>query len=136
VRRAIAAGALAAAALAAACGARAPDLFAVERRGSVPGARLTLVVADNGIARCNGGPERRLPDGLLLAARQLARDLELPAARGLRLPPRPGSVLSYRVRLEAGSVAFADNSAGLPAGLRPLQGFTRTVATRVCGLPR
>ena len=133
--RAAWAAVLAAAALTAACGFRAPDLFVVDRSGSVPGARLTLVFADNGLVHCDGRP-RRLSDPLLLAARQLARDLAPAAERHLTLPPRPGSVLSYRVRLAAGTVTFSDNSAGMPPALTRMQALTRTVARQTCGLSR
>jgi hypothetical protein len=136
VRAAAAAAVLTATSLAAGCGFRAPDLFVVDRSGSVPGAGLSLVVADNGLVHCNGGRPRRLPDPLLLAARRLARDLAAPAERHLRRPPRPGSVLSYRVRLSAGTVTFSDNSAALPPVLVRLQGFVRVTATQACGLPR
>jgi hypothetical protein len=108
----------------------------IQRTGSIPGAKLTLIVSDDGNVRCDGGPPRRMSDRLLLTARQLARDLAVPASRRLRLPRRPGSVLSYRIRLATGSVSFSDNSPGLPAALRPVQGLTRDIARQACGLAR
>lgn len=118
------------------CGQRSPDLFVVERTGSIPGARLTLRVSDDGSVRCNRGERRRLADPQLLAARQLARELEPLAARGLSLPPARGSVLSYRVRLAAGVVSFSDSSRGLRPAMGRVQAFTRSVASSACGLPR
>ena len=116
------------------CGRTAPDLFEVHRSGAVPGARLVLAVSDNGLVRCNRGAPRRLPDGQLLAAREIARGLEEPASRGLTLEPGPGSVLSYRVRLAQGTVTFSDTSSRVRPELARVQAFTRRVGKDVCGL--
>jgi hypothetical protein len=120
----------------AACGQRPPDLFVIERTGSIPGARLTLHVSDDGTVRCNRGKGRRLADPQLLAARRLARELEPLAARRLSLPPARGSVLSYRVRLAAGVVSFSDSSPGLRPAMGRVQAFTRWVARSTCGFAR
>jgi hypothetical protein len=122
--------------VAAACGQRSADLFVVERSGSIPGARLSLHVSDDGTARCNRGERRRLADPQLLTARQLARELEPLAARRLSLPAARGSVLRYRVRLATGVVTFSDNSPGLRPAMARTQAFTRSVATATCGLAR
>ena len=125
-----------AACLAAGCGARAPDLLLVQRGGSVPGARLTLEISDDGTVRCNRGAPRRMADQQVLNARALARDLERPASLHVSLPPGRNSVLSYRVRLADGTVSFTDTSPRLTPPLLRLQALTRSVATRTCGLPR
>ncbi len=114
----------------------AADLFVVERSGSIPGAALTLRVSDDGRVRCNHGAPRRLSDDQLLSARELERDLEDAVGRGLRLPPGPSSVLSYRVRLASGTVAFSDTSRGLRPQLARVEAFTRSVARQVCRLAR
>ena len=132
--RAAAALALGALALAA-CGTPSADLFVVHRSGSVPEARLTLLVSDGGTVECNGR-KHDLSDPLLLQARDLARDLERPAGRGVRLAPGPNAVLSYDVRLEDGSVRFSDTSRGQPAVFRRLAFFVREVARQACGLAR
>ncbi|HVE67091.1 MAG TPA: hypothetical protein VNB64_00785 [Solirubrobacteraceae bacterium] len=120
---------------AAGCGNReTPDLFAVERYGSVPAARLSLRVNDNGQVRCNGGERRRMADQLVLDARGIARELNEVAPR--TLAPRPGSVLRYRLELEEGAVRFADNSRGQSEEMFETQAFVRRVAREVCGLPR
>jgi hypothetical protein len=136
VRPARAVAVTAVGAIFAACGQRPPDLFVIERTGSIPGARLTLHVSDDGTARCNRAERRRLADRQLLAARQLARELEPLAARRMSLPAVRGSVLRYRVRLAAGVVAFSDNSPGLRPAMARTQAFTRSVATATCGLAR
>lgn len=128
--------------LLAACGGPSPDLFVVERTGSVPGARLTLVVDDGGFVRCNGGKRLQISSEQLIDAREIERALSGeeekpgPAAKDLVLPPREGSVLRYDVRTEAGSVSFADTSANQPPDLFRLAKLTRTLAKQVCGLPR
>ena len=113
---------------------RAPDLFDVQRDGALPGARLELRVSDDGRVRCNGGEPRRLPDELLLDAREIARALDDLAPRAL--PSRPRSQLRYRVRAEGGTVSFADNSPGQEKAMSETQAFVRRVAREVCGLVR
>jgi hypothetical protein len=134
--RALGACAVITALLLSSCGGiNAPDLFLVQRGGTVPGARLTLLVNDEGGVRCNAGPERKLSDAQLIEARAIQEDLRGPAGDHLALPPGPGSVLSYRVRDENGSVSFSDNSRGQPSVLHRLALFVLQAAQRVCGLP-
>jgi hypothetical protein len=124
--------------LAAGCGAgiKAPDLFVVERSGTTPGARLTLLINEEGGVRCNAGAERKLSDPQIIQARAIQEELKEPAEAQLKLPARAGSVLSYRVRDENGSVRFADDSAGQPKVLRNLALFVLQVAQSVCRLPQ
>jgi hypothetical protein len=127
---------LAAGALLAGCGGiRAPDLFLLQRSGSVPHASLTLLVNEEGGVRCNGGRTLKLSDPQLIEARTISEQLHGPASSHLSLPAAPGSVLRYRVRDENGTVSFADNSPGAPAVLHHLALFALQVAQRVCHLP-
>lgn len=143
-RGALAAVALAvAAALAGGCGGgEATDVFLVTRSGSIPGARLTLRVTDDGRASCDRRALVDITSKDLIDARQARRDLEGednavgPADRGVRLPPGPQSILRYEVRAEAGTVAFSDTSRGQPPVFRELAALTRRIATGPCGLPR
>jgi len=133
----LAALALASAALVAGCGGiRPPDLFIVERSGSVRGARLTLLVNEQGGLHCNEGPELKLSDPQIVQARAIQEDLKTPASEHLSLPARPGSVLSYHLRDEDGSVRFADNSASQPQVFRNLALFVLQVAQQNCKLPQ
>jgi hypothetical protein len=126
---------LAVAALVAGCGGlKAPDLFIVQRFGSVPGARLTLLVNEEGGVHCNGGPTLKLSDSQLVEARAIQEDLHGPASAHLSLPARPGSVLSYEVRDESGTVRFSDNSAGGPRVFHKLALFVLKAAQRTCHL--
>jgi hypothetical protein len=118
------------------CGAAAPDVFLLTRSGSIPGARLTLLVNDSGTVRCNGGKPRPLPDRRLLDARRIAEDLSDDAQRDLSLPSPRGSVLRYRLRMEEGTVTFSDEDAVRRPELAPVIVFARSVAQDVCGLPR
>ncbi len=124
--------------LAGGCGAgvKAADLFVVERSGTTPGARVALVVNEEGGLRCNGGSERKLSDPQIIQARAIQEELKELTERHLYLPARPGSVLSYRVRDENGSVRYADNSSGQPKVLRNLALFVLQVAQSVCRLPQ
>jgi hypothetical protein len=120
-------------ALIAGCGGvRPPDLFIVQRSG--PGGRLTLLVDEQGGLRCNGARASALSDPQLIQARALQEELATPASEHLSLGPRPGSVFSYRVRDESGSVSFADNSPAQPKVLRNLALFVLQLAQQNCHL--
>jgi hypothetical protein len=117
------------------CGTESPDLFEVRRSGDDRAANLTLVVNDGGQVTCNGA-DHALDAERLLQARELARQLQEPAELGIELPPGPNAVLSYRVRLESGTVSFSDTSRGNPPVFQRVAGFTKDVAERVCGIVR
>ena len=123
--------------LAAGCGAgeSAADLFVIQRSGSTPHARLTLLVNEEGGVNCNGGATRHLADPQIVKADGIKEELEKPASSHLSLPPGTGSVLSYYVRDENGTVRFSDNSAHQPAVLHQLQLFVLQTAQQVCHLP-
>jgi hypothetical protein len=128
--------ALACTLLASGCaGVKAADLFIVQRTGSTPHARLTLLVNEEGAVHCNGTPAPKLSDSQLVRARAIQEDLRQPAASGLSLPASAGSVFSYVVRDPDGSVRFAENSPRQPAVLHELALFVLSTAQHVCGLP-
>ena len=133
MRRA-AAAVLAAAALTG-CGTESADLFVVERSGSLPDAKLDLVVGDGNTVECNG-KEQDFANELLLDARQLAKDLEPMLERGTRLPSAQGALVRYRVFNDVGEVRFADASPRLPPELGQLIVLTRRIAKESCGLDR
>jgi hypothetical protein len=135
--RGMAVAALAVAATIVGCGGvLSPDLFIVYRTGSSPGAKLTMLVNEEGGVRCNGGSERHLDDPQIIEARTIQEGLEEPASHHESLPAKPGSVLSYYVRDANGSVRFSDNSLHQPSAMRKLALFVLTVAQNVCGLPQ
>lgn len=115
-------------------GVLSPDLFVVSRTGSVPGAKLTLLVNEEGVVHCDGGVEHRLSDPQIIEARDIQEDLKDHASRHESLPAAPGSVLGYYVRDQDGTVRFSDNSPGQPAVTRKLALFVLKVAQEVCGL--
>jgi hypothetical protein len=127
---------LATVALLAGCGASPPDLFLLRRTGSVPGARLTLLVNDGGFVHCNGGPALMLPGPLLLEARYIAAHVHDPAQRGLALPPGPAPVFAYSLSDQDGHVSFSDDSSGQPPEFFRLALLVREIARRVCHLSR
>jgi len=125
----------AAAILLAGCGTPPPDLFSVERTGTDRNANVDLVVSDGGSVTCDG-EEHPLDADRLLTARQLVRDLSPQAELGIELPPGPGTDLSYRVSMEAGTVSFSDRSRGVPRTFQRVAAFTKDVTERVCGIER
>jgi len=140
---------LAAAALAA-CGTPSPDLFVVERSGSIPGARLTLLVQDGGQVTCNGKAAGTMTSDQLIEGREVVRALgggavdrqndvtsdSGPLDRNLSLPPGPGSILRYTLRAEEGRVAFSDTSRGQPKAFFRVAKLVRDIAKGACGLAR
>jgi hypothetical protein len=116
-------------------GIASPDLFVVQRTGSVAGANLTLLVGEAGAVRCNGKTAPMLSDPQVVLARGVQEELKEAAAKHLSLAARPGSVLSYYLRDEYGTVRFADNSAGRPKALSELQQLVLEVAQKNCHLP-
>jgi hypothetical protein len=117
------------------CGSRPPDLFVVDRSGADRNANVELLVSDGGSVKCNGH-EHALDAERLMTARQLLRELAPQAELGIELPPGPGTQLSYRVRMETGTIAFSDRSQGVPATFQRLAAFTKDVTERVCGIER
>ncbi len=134
MRRALVAAA-AALLLATGCGSAPPDLFVVERSGPDEKANLELLVSDGGSVKCNGD-EHPLDAERLLTARRILREIEPQAELGIELPPGPGSELSYRARMEKGTIAFSDRSEGIPQTFLELAAFTKDVAERICGIER
>jgi hypothetical protein len=133
LRRALAA--LLATAALAGCGAPSADLFEVRRTGPDRPANVTMVVSDGGNVTCNGA-KYPLDAKRLLRARELARELAKQAELGIELPPGPGANLSYRVRMQEGSVSFSDTSKGNPPVFFAIAAFTKDVTERVCGIVR
>ncbi len=121
-------------------GVLSPDLFIVYRSGGVPGAKLTVLVTEEGAIQCNPNPAHpviyHLPDLQIIEARNIQEDLKDPASRNEIFPAARGSVLNYYVRDQDGSVHFADNSAGQPSATRKLAAFVLNVAQTVCHLPQ
>jgi hypothetical protein len=126
---------VAAAAVAAGCGTPSPDLFEVKRTGDDPNANVTVVVNDGGSVTCNGSTHA-LDADRLLRAREVERELQPQAELHLELPEGPRSQLSYRVRMEAGTVAFSDTSRGNPRSFLALAAFTKDLTEEVCGIER
>ena len=114
------------------CGAPPADLFVAQRSGSVPGAKLELLVSD-GTARCNRGKPREISSQQVLEGRLIARDLE--TVKQKDIPAEPPGIFSYRVRSEWGTIHFADRSAR-PTVLPRITRLVRDIAIGVCGLPR
>jgi hypothetical protein len=115
-------------------GVRAPDLFIVYRSGTVPGARLSLLVNEEGGLECNSRKAHPLSDPELIDARAIQEEIKELAERHLSLRARPGSVFHYYLRDENGTVSFSDDSAGQPAVLRQLSLFVLKAAQSDCGL--
>jgi hypothetical protein len=118
-------------ALAGCGGVSAADLFVVTRTGPA-GAKLTMLVDEEGNVRCDGRPAGKLSDPMIVQARAIQEELHDPASAHLVLAPRPGSVFSYQVRAEAGTVRFSDNSAHQPHVFSQLSLFVLQTAQQLC----
>jgi hypothetical protein len=136
VRRAVVlVPALAAVLAAAGCGTPSPDLFVVKRTGTVPGAKLNLLVSDT-TARCNNGPLKQLTSAQTLDARDILKNLlDVQSGNVAVQAAPPFQIFDYTVQTEQGSLTFAD-TAQRPPILPRLALFTRRVAIDTCGLTR
>lgn len=120
---------------AAGCGTASPDLFVVKRDGSVPGAKLELLVSDQ-TTRCNDGPVKNLTSTQILEARDIRDDL-IDVQEGLvDLPAQPqAQIFSFAVTTEFGTLRYSDTTQRPPI-LPRLSRFTRRIAIDTCGLER
>ena len=119
-----------------ACGGPGSQLFIVERSGSLPDAALELWVNDDGTVGCGGAGAISMTSDQTIEARELARALAPDARRERTLPRGPRSLLSYRVRMEGGTISFTDTSPRLPAAYGRLIRLTRAIAREACGQDR
>lgn len=132
---AVAATCAAALALCACGGTPSPDLFVVDRSGTVPGAKLTLLVSDTSV-RCNGGSAHPLSSTATIDARVLSDDLlELQDSKVALPPLTRAQIFRYSVRTQAGTLRYPD-TAQRPSVLPRLTRFVRRAAIDLCGLKR
>jgi hypothetical protein len=119
----------------AACGTPSPDLFLVRRDGTVPGAKLTMLVSDT-TARCNGGAVQPLTSEQTLEARDITRELLKVQSGKVAVPSAPpAQIFRFSVRTEDGTLRYGD-TAQRPVILPRLTLFIRRVAIDLCGLQR
>lgn len=127
--------ALAAALAASGCGTPSPDLFLVTRDGTVPGAKLTLLVSDTSV-RCNKGAVHSLTSAQTIEARVLKNDLlEFQSKKDPITPQKPAQIFSFSVKDEEGTVHYAD-TAQRPTILPRITRFVLDAARNICGLKR
>jgi len=129
-----AAGAAAAVALGA-CGTPSPDLFIAQRSGTVPGAKLYLLVSDTSV-RCNHGPPIPLTSPQTIEARDILNDLKMVQSGDVAVPKAPpAQIFSYLIRDEDGILRFGDTAQRPPILPRTAR-FIRRVAIDTCKLVR
>jgi hypothetical protein len=111
---------------------QSPDLFLLTRTG--PGGKLTLEVSDGGAIRCNGGHARTISSARLITARDLADNLSSDAGHNLDLPTAPGSIYTFRILLQQGTIRFSDRDTSGRPNLAQAALFATEAAQQVCGL--
>ena len=114
------------------CGGPPADLFVANRTGSVPGAKLEMLVSD-GSVRCNGGEEHEISSAQVLEGRAIATDLE--TVKQSDVPPAKPGIFAYEVRSEWGTIRFADRNTS-PSVLPRIVRLVRDLARTECGLVR
>jgi hypothetical protein len=135
MRRPAAVGAAVAAACLAGCGTPSPDLFVVERDGTVPGAKLHMLVSDTSV-RCNNGDPLGLTSAQTIEARDITDDLLLVQSGKVDVPTTPpAQIFRYTIRDEDGVLRFPD-TAQRPRILPRTARFVRRVAIDTCKLTR
>ncbi|HTN22371.1 MAG TPA: hypothetical protein VL120_00165 [Solirubrobacteraceae bacterium] len=136
-RRALAGGAcaLALAIALGACGTPSPDLFVVHRTGTVPGAKLDLLVSDQS-ATCNKDKPRELSSAQIITARDILKDLlEFQHGNATVPPAPPAQIFRFSLRDEQGTLRWGDTTQR-PSILPRITQFTRDLAIGLCGLQR
>jgi len=114
------------------CGGPPADLFVANRTGSVPGAKLEMLVSD-GSVRCNGGKEHEISSAQVLEGRAIATDLE--TVKQSDIPRAKPGIFAYEVRSEWGTIRFADRNTS-PSVLPHIVRLVRDLARNECGLVR
>lgn len=135
-RRSVAKLALIAGSLAAlgGCGlnVQSPDLFLITRTGQ--GSRLTLLVNDAGTIRCNGSKPKPISDPMLIDARDLSQSLANDASSHLDLPAGTGTIFSFKIKLQQGTITFSDRDTTGHKVLAQAELFTAQAAQQACHL--
>ena len=114
------------------CGGPPADLFVANRTGSVPGAKLEMLVSD-GSVRCNGGKEHEISSAQVLEGRAIATDLE--TVKQSDIPREKAGIFAYKVRSEWGTIRFVDRNTS-PSVLPHIVRLVRDLARTECGLVR
>jgi hypothetical protein len=109
---------------------QSPDDFVLTRTGG--SGRLTELVNDSGTISCNGGKARRMSSAMLIAARNLVTSLDADAKQGMRLPASGGSVYTYTIRMQDGTISFPDTAAARHPELGPAEQFALQAAEGPC----
>ena len=121
--------------LLAGCGTPSPDLFVVQRDGTVPGAKLRMLVSDTSV-RCNDAAPLPLTSPQTIQARDITDDLLLVQSGAVEIPPAPpAQIFFYEVRTEEGTLRFGD-TAQRPPILPRTAAFVRRLAKDTCKLTR
>jgi len=111
---------------------QSPDLFLLTRTGQ--GSKLTMEVSDGGTIRCNGSKPKPMSDAMLIQARDLSDNLANDAGANLSLPPRPGTIFDFRIKLQQGTITFSDRDTSGHKVLAQAELFAVQAAQQVCGL--
>jgi hypothetical protein len=125
---------LIAAAVVAGCGlqVQSEDLFLATRTGE--GKKLTMLVNYDGTISCNGGKAKMLSDPMLLDARDFTNNLDTDASNKLRFPQSRGSVFTYTVKVQNGTISFPDTAAAKHSEIAQFELFFVQAAANPCGI--
>jgi len=123
------------AAVLAGCGTASPDLFVAQRDGTVPGAKLHLLISDTSV-RCNRRDPVPLTSAQTIEARDITDDLLLVQSGEVAYPKPPrAQIFHYAIRTQQGTLRFPD-TAQRPQILPRTARFVRRVAIDTCKLVR
>jgi hypothetical protein len=111
---------------------RSADVLLLTRTGQ--GSTLTLLINDGGTISCDGRAAKPLDDSLLIRARDLAVNLSADATENMRLPAGPGTIFTYRIKLQPGTVVFSDHDTARHPILAQAEVFAAQAAQQACNL--
>ena len=98
------------------------------------GTRLTVLINDGGTVSCDGRKPKPISDPMLITARDLSDNLASDGQRNLHIPSGPGTIFTYRIKLQQGTVVFGDRDTAHHPILAQAEIFTAQVAQQACNL--
>ena len=132
MRTAAAAAAALVALAAAGCGGTTGDILGLGMSGGPLPEPQRMHVTEDGRGSCNSGELHKLPDPLVLDARNLVRDAKPLASRGASFGEPSGTQRSFELRTPEGTVHWEEAAPGLPPVLSRAEELTLELARRLC----
>jgi hypothetical protein len=114
------------------CGGSPGDLLSIDVSGGPANRKQSIVVQDDGQAKCNGGPSKDIGSQALIDAREIERELGDYAERAAVYESTSADATHYVARTKDGAVRWDDRARGLPGVLAKAQLFALQQGRVLC----